>query len=153
MFSFPSRKDIPVSLGDLQSEMNNLFARLWHSGLSTKPFDGQEWAPLVDLYEEPDRFVVKAEIPGLDAAAIELSFADGELTLKGSKCDEFADEQAEATSVHRERRFGHFCRSVSIPGSILASEISAACHNGLLEIALPKKEDTRPRSIKIEVSE
>ena len=64
MIPIPSRKDLPASLSDLQAEMNNLIERLWHTGLTTRPLDGQEWAPSVDVLEEPDRFVVKAEVPG-----------------------------------------------------------------------------------------
>ena len=96
--------DIPVSLTDLQSEMNNVFQRLWHSGLSTKPFDGQEWAPAVDLFEEPDRFVIMAEVPGLEAADIDLSYAGSELTIKGVKTDADQEKGVPATAVRRERR-------------------------------------------------
>ncbi len=145
--------DIPVSLTDLQSEMNNVFQRLWHSGLSTKPFDGQEWAPAVDLVEEPDRFVIMAEVPGLDAGDIDLSYTGSELTIKGVKADADRAKEVPATAVRRERRFGQFSRRINIPGAIIPDQISASCRNGVLEINLAKKEDTRSRSIKIEMTE
>lgn len=149
---FPSRKDLPGSLSELQAEMNNLFQRLWHAGLSTGPLDGQEWAPPLDVVEEADRFVVQAEVPGLEAADIEVSFAEGVLTLKGHKSEELAEQEREGL-IRRERRFGQFARSVPVPGAVDASQITATCRNGLLQITLLKKEESRSRTIKIEVKQ
>jgi HSP20 family protein len=150
MFPIPSRKDLPGSLSELQAEMNNLFQRVWHAGLSTGPLDGQEWAPPLDLVEEADRFLVKAEVPGLEAGDIEVGFTEGILTLKGHKSEEY-QEVDRSGLVTRERRFGRFARSISVPGAVDASQISAACRNGLLVITLPKKEEARSKTIKIDV--
>ena len=151
MLPIPSRKDLPGSLTELQAEMNNLFQRLWHAGLSTGPLDGQEWAPPLDVVEEAERYVVKAEVPGLDVADIEVTYAHGALTIKGRKKEEFVEEGA--GMVRRERRFGQFARSVSVPGEVEASQISASCRQGVLEVTLPKKEGSRSKAVKIEVTE
>ena len=148
----PFRKDSQLSLRDVQDEMNNLFQKLWHAGLSTGPFDGQDWAPVVDVFEEDDRFMVRAEIPGLNAAGVELTYADGVLTVKGHKDQDFSDEQRKSLIQH-ERRFGTFSRCVSLPVTVDPSKMSATCHNGLLEVTLLKTEESRPKGIKIEVTE
>ncbi len=152
MAFIPFRKEGQISLRDFQDEVNGLFQRLWHTGLSTGPFDGQDWAPVVDVLEENDRFVVRVELPGLTAADIELTYADGALVIKGHKEVDYSEEQRK-TLVHHERRFGEFARSISLPVTVDAAKISATCHNGLLEIALLKTEESRPKAIKIEVAE
>ncbi len=150
MIPIPSRKDLPGSLSELQADVNNLFQRFWHGGVSTGPFDGQEWAPPVDVVEEPDRFVIRAEVPGLDAADIELSFADGVLTIKGQKVEDSVEE-GRGGLIRRERRFGQFARIVSLPAAVDASKITATCRNGLLQVSLLKREDSRSKTIKIDV--
>ena len=152
MSLIPFRKEGQVSLRDLQEEMNNLFARLWHTGLSTGPLDGQDWAPVLDVLEEEDRYVIRAEVPGLDAAGIELTYSGETLTIKGHKEVHYTDEQRKSLIRH-ERRFGAFSRSVSLPAAADPGKISATCHNGLLEISLPKTEESKPKAIKIAVAE
>lgn len=149
---FPFRKESHISLSDLQEEINNLFQRLWHAGVSTGPFDGQDWAPLVDVIEEPDRFIVRAEVPGLDAADIELTFSGGVLVLSGEKRSDCGEEKAKCL-LQRERRFGRFARNVSLPASADPAKISATCRKGLLEVTVAKTEESRPKAITIEVSE
>jgi HSP20 family protein len=149
---FPFRKEGQVSLSDLQEEMNNLFQRLWHSGLSTGPFDGQDWGPTVDVLEEADRFVVRAEVPGLDAADIELTYVAGALTLRGEKRADY-DEESASGMIRRERRYGRFCRDVPLPASADASKISASCHNGVLEVTVKKTAESQAKAIKIDVIE
>jgi len=149
-FPLPFRKEGPFGLRDLQDEINSMFAKLWHAGLSTGPFDGQDWAPVVDVFEEPDRFVVRAEVPGLDASEIELTFSGGTLTLRGHKAADYTEETAKGL-LRRERRFGSFARGIPLPANVDAAKVSATCRNGLLEITLPKTEESRPKPIKVEV--
>ena len=122
MIPIPSRKDLPSSLSELQADMNNLFQRFWHGGLSAGPFDGQEWAPPVDVVEDDNQFVVQAEVPGLDAADIDVSFSDGVLTIKGHKAEECTEEGGGGV-IRSERRFGQFARCVSLPGTVDASKM------------------------------
>ena len=151
MSLIPFRKEIQMSLRDLQEEINNLFARLWHTGLSTRPFDGQDWAPVADVLEEEDRYLVRAEVPGLTAADIELTYSGGTLVIKGHKDVDYTDDQRKSL-VHHERRFGAFSRSVSLPATVEPAKINATCHNGLLEVTLLKTEECRPKAIKVEVA-
>ncbi|HUU84807.1 MAG TPA: Hsp20/alpha crystallin family protein [Phycisphaerae bacterium] len=152
MSFIPFRREGQMSLRDLQEEMNGLLARLWHTGVSTGPFDGQDWAPVMDVLEEDDRYVIRAEIPGLDAGAVELTYSGGTLVIKGHKDAEYTDDQRKSL-IHHERRFGAFSRSVSLPAEADPTKVNATCHNGLLEITLLKKEASRPKTIKIQVAE
>ncbi len=140
------------SLGNLQEELNRMVERIWHAGVSTGPLNGQAWAPVVDLYEHADYFTLHAEIPGVDCNAVELSYIDHELTIRGEKTRPAAD--GEADKVHRrERRFGTFCRTVELPRGIEADKLSATCNDGVLEVMIPKSESSRPKAIKIDVAE
>ena len=148
----PFRKEGQFSLRDVQDEMNGMFDRLWHAGLSTGPFDGQEWAPVVDVIEETERFIVRAEVPGMEAADIEVAYSGGGLLLKGQKNSSYSEE-AVAGLIRHERRFGGFSRQIALPAEVEAAKISATCRNGLLEVSLPKTEASRPQAIKIQVAE
>lgn len=88
-------QDPQLSLGALQDEMNRMFDRVWHGGVSTRPFDGQPWAPAIDLYEHEDRYTVYAELPGVPVESVEVSYLANSLTLRGEKAR--PDKAAEGT--------------------------------------------------------
>ena len=148
----PFSKGFPMSIGDVQEEINRVFDRMWHAGISTAPLDGQKWAPAVDMIDEPTQFVVTAEVSGLSVEEIEVTFDDGELTLKGHKVAGRTAEEG-IIFLRRERRFGNFCRRIPIPERINAEAISARCTQGVLEVILPKKEIQQRKTVKIEVGE
>jgi len=152
MALIPFRREGQLSLSDLQDQMNVLLSRMWHGGVSTGPFDGQDWAPPLDVYEVADRYVVKAEVPGLRVENIDVTYDGRTLTIAGEKVVEPADEAVRAT-IRRERRFGGFRRSVELPGGVEAGGISAVCRNGVLEVSLPKEEKCRATTIRIDVGE
>jgi HSP20 family protein len=139
-------------LGELQEQMNALFNRFWHTGLSTRPLDGQDWAPAVDVREEPDCYVVTAEVPGLRVEDIEVTYSGNTLTLSGQKTDALGEEPGEGW-LFRERRFGQFSRSVSLPEGAKEDAISATCSMGVLTVKLPKLEESKPKVIHVNVEE
>lgn len=143
-------RESPFSLCSVQQEINHLIERLWHAGLSTRPFDGQEWAPAIDLEEYPEEFKLYAEIPGLGASAVEVTYLDGELTIRGEKAAQQSNPQR---VLRHERRFGTFCRTIELPHGVDADRLSARCQNGVLEITIPKSQAWRPKSVKIEVAD
>jgi len=150
MTFIPRGKGLQISITDLQEEMNRMFDRMWHGGISTAPLDGQEWAPAVDLIDEPSRYLLLAEVPGLGTEDIEVCYEQGELVLKGHK--PAGPSESERTAVlRRERRFGKFCRRLTIPEPFRADAITATCRSGVLEIALPKKAPAERQSIKIDL--
>jgi HSP20 family protein len=148
----PFGKGFQISLSDLQDEMNRMLDRMWHAGISTAPLDGQKWAPVVDILDEPSHYVLTAEVPGLNVDDIDVSYEGGEVVLKGHKSAERTDED-DIQWVRRERRFGNFCRRVAMPERIVVEAITAKCRNGLLEIILPKKELPERTSVRIDVEE
>ncbi len=142
-------QDPQLSLGALQDEMNRMFDRVWHGGVSTRPFDGQPWAPAVDLYEYEDRYTVYAELPGVCVESVEVSYLANSLTIRGEKSR--PEKVAEATpSLRSERRFGAFCRTVELPGGIDPDRASAKCASGVLEITIPKSATSRSKTIRVE---
>ncbi|HOR19001.1 MAG TPA: Hsp20/alpha crystallin family protein [Brevefilum sp.] len=102
----------------------------------------------MDMVENPDEFVVKANVAGIDADNIEITYTDNNLTIKGEVRDE--REDGEEGHYHlRERRFGTFSRTISLPGTVNVDKIRAETENGILQIHLPKKEEVKPRRIEI----
>jgi HSP20 family protein len=141
-----------VSLVDLQDEVNRMFDRMWHTGISTAPLDGQQWAPVLDLVDEPSRFVLTAEVPGLNVEDIEVCYEDGQLVLKGAKPAGYGEGER-PDFLRRERRFGNFRRCIPIPEAINVEALRAKCQHGVLEVVMPKKEPASRKTVRIEVSE
>ena len=105
------------------------------------------WTPRVDVREEASRFVILADLPGIDPADIEVQMDRNVLTLKGERKSEAQDEGAKFTRV--ERRHGRFERRFTLPESADAEGISASGKHGVLEISIPKKAESSPRRITI----
>ncbi|MEK6799332.1 MAG: Hsp20/alpha crystallin family protein [Planctomycetota bacterium] len=138
------------ALNTLQEEMNRMFERVWHGGISTPPFNGQAWAPAIDLHEFDDRFVLLAEAPGLSATDVEITHVGNVLTLRGEKRKPSEMEGAVAV-IRGERRYGVFCRSLELPAGADADRMSAKCQMGVIELTIPKSEASKPKSVKIAV--
>ena len=81
--AFRPFQDPQQIFGTLQDEMNRVFERVWHGGISTRPFDGQPWAPAIDLYEHDDRYVLYVEVPGVEGSTVDVSCVGNTLTLRG----------------------------------------------------------------------
>jgi len=143
-------QDPEFFINRLQDEMGRLVERVWHGGVSTRPFDGQEWAPAIDMYEHPERYVLYVEVPGVHPNEIDVSHAGSTLTLRGRK-EPTTETSEHVRPVRTERRFGSFCRTLDLPADVEASRLSARCTSGVLEISLPKTESSRPRSVRIDV--
>ena len=108
------------------------------------------WSPVVNVHETKDQFLVKAELPGLKQEEIEVSIEDDTLTLKGERKRE---TEVNENEYHRiERSYGTFQRSIVLPASVDASGVKASYKDGVLEIQLPKKEEAKPKAIKVEVA-
>lgn len=146
----PWPKDFPTSIGGLQNEVNHLMEKLWHAGISTGPFDGQDWAPRLDLFESEHAYVLYLELPGVSVEQLDLSCLGGALTIRGAKPPIDAEAQ-NLRPLRSERRFGAFHRTVNLPTDIDEDRIEATCKNGVIEITVPKSESSKARSIKVNV--
>jgi len=117
---------------------------LFHSdnGESTLGF-----TPAVDISEEEDHFLIKADLPGMSEKEIEVKVQDGVLLLSGKR-EEVREEKKEG-GYHRERRYGSFCRQFRLGSNVDPDAIAATYDSGVLSVKLPKKEETKPRQIPI----
>lgn len=141
-----------VSMEDLQREMNQFFDKLWHAGVRTGPLDGQDWSPSVDIVEEPDAVVLRAEVPGCSVHDIEVTLGDGELMIRGEKHPD-DDAGGSVRRIRCERRFGKFSRSIELPCAVREADISASVRNGVLRIVLPKEDSAKAKSVRINVAD
>jgi len=110
-----------------------------------------EWAPMVDIKEEADKFVLHADLPGVKPEEIDVSMENGVLTIKGEKQTEAKTEKEGYKRV--ERTFGSFYRRFSLPDTANPDAISAASKHGVLEITIPKRESVQPKKISVTASE
>lgn len=110
-----------------------------------------QWAPRVDIKEEDQRFVIYADVPGMDPADIEVSMEKGILTIKGERTTEKNEQNGRFTRV--ERAHGSFHRRFALPDSADADNISATGKHGVLEIVIPKKAEKAARRITINTAQ
>lgn len=108
------------------------------------------WAPALDLEEDKENFIVKAELPGVDKKEVSVSLQDGCLSITGERKSESKKEDAE--TLHTERYFGRFQRTVSLPAAVAADKVKAQYKDGVLTITLPKSEEAKPKQIDVSVS-
>ena len=106
------------------------------------------WAPRVDITEEPQRFVIHADIPGVDSKDIEIHMDKGVLSIRGERVQETKDEDSKFTRV--ERQHCVFYRRFALPDSADAEGITAKGKHGVLEIVIPKRPESTPRRIAVQ---
>jgi len=134
-------------LRSLQDEMNRLFMTSVPRGFGQEDLASGGWSPSVDIYETESEIVLEAELPGMNREDFEVSIENNVITLKGERNFEKKDE---GDNYHRvERAYGSFSRSFSLPRSVSADSTSADFKNGILRVALPKKEEAKARKIQV----
>ncbi|KAF1700694.1 Hsp20/alpha crystallin family protein [Pseudoxanthomonas suwonensis] len=133
---------------NLQEEFKQVFERFFGDTLADQSdVVTSQWAPRVDIREESDRFVILADIPGVDPKDIEVQMDRGMLTLKGERASEQKEENERYT--RRERQWGSFYRRFALPDSADPDGITATGRNGVLRIDIPKRPETTPRRIEV----
>ena len=108
------------------------------------------WTPRVDVKEEENRFVIHADVPGVDPKDIEITLEDGVLTLKGERKSETQSEQDGWTRV--ERVAGSFSRRFTLPETVDAEGVAAKGEHGVLEIVIPKQAKLQPKRITVKAA-
>ncbi len=131
----------------LQERMNRLFEDAGRGWRGEEPVATTTWSPAVDIFETDEEIVVKAELPGIDRKDISVSLENNVLSLKGER--RFEKETRDENYHRIERAYGSFSRSFSIPGLVDSDKIHAEYKDGILKIILPKKEQAKPKQIKI----
>ncbi|HEB93595.1 MAG TPA: Hsp20/alpha crystallin family protein [Gammaproteobacteria bacterium] len=135
-------------LQQLQREMNSLFDNRLPAEGENGNIVTSDWAPAVDIKEEDDRFLVLADIPGVDPEDIEVNMENGILSIKGERKSEHTEEKEGYKRV--ERAYGAFHRRFTLPESADPEGIKAKSRHGSLEIVIPKREAVQPRRISVE---
>lgn len=107
------------------------------------------WAPPVDIYEDAEGITLRAELPEVDPNAVDLRVENGTLTLKGERK---LDREEKKENYRRiERFYGTFSRSFSLPPTVDTEKVRAEYKQGVLSVFLPRREETKPRQIRVKV--
>jgi len=107
-----------------------------------------DWVPAVDIKEDKDSFIIKADLPGIDPKDIEVHAEGGMLTIRGERESEKKEERTGYKRI--ERSYGSFFRRFTLPDTADTDKITAKGNNGVLEIRIPKHEKLQPRKITVE---
>jgi len=136
-------------LSDLRDEIDRLFeAPLAELARSSNLLSG--WTPALDVYEQKENFILKAELPGMRKEDITVSLHDGSVSISGERK---SDTKHEDSEVYRaERFFGRFQRTVTLPAPVAADKVKAQYKDGVLTVTLPKTEEAKPKQIDVSVS-
>ena len=132
-------------LARLHGEMDDLFDGFFR-GLD-RPFAGYKAWPVIDVAEEEDAIIVRAEVPGCKADDINISVHGNVLTISGEK--KLSEEKKEKGYYHVESLYGSFRREITLPTDVNQGKVDASCKDGVLSIALPKAEKAKAIKVKI----
>ena len=108
------------------------------------------WSPAVDIYETENELVVKADLPDVAEKDIDVRVENNLLTIRGER--KFEKSVSEGNYLRVERSYGAFSRSFSLPNTVNAEAIHAEYKNGVLTVTMPKREESKPRQVKVSVS-
>jgi HSP20 family protein len=132
----------------LQDQVNRIFNETVRSQGDESALTA--WAPSVDIYETPNELVVKADLPEVDEKDIDIRVENNLLTIRGER--KFDKSVTEDNYLRIERTYGTFSRSFSLPNTVNAETIRAEYKNGVLTVNLPKREESKPRQVKVNVT-
>jgi HSP20 family protein len=140
----------PLSeLTSVRGEINRLFSsKFGNLTRGTEFFNG--WTPALDLYEDKENFIVKAELPGMKREDIDVSFQDGTLVISGERKHE--EKSGDSEAYRSERYFGRFHRTLALPKPVRSEKANATYKDGVLTVVLPKSEEAKPKQIQVNVS-
>ena len=145
-----------TGLGGWERDMDRMLEDFF--GRRMRPWWPERWArsdemevkaPTVDLFEEKDDIVVKAELPGIEKNNIEVNLTDHTLTIKGEKKKE--EEVKEENYYRAERSYGSFLRTLDLPKDVHADKVKASFKDGILEVRMPKTEEAKAKEVKVKI--
>jgi len=129
---------------DFESVFDSFFNFPWHRSVNG------DFVPRIDITEDKNQMVLKAELPGMNKEDIKVVFEDGVLTISGEKMNKVESE--DTTQVWSEMCSGAFSRSLTLPDYVEPDKIKADYSNGLLVLTLPKAEKAKPKEIEVKVN-
>src|SRR5438477_11511498 len=131
----------------LQDQINRLFNETFDR--SGEDSSLSAWAPAVDIYETENELAVKADLPDVNPKDLDIRVENNILTIRGER--KFEKKVNEENYLRVERAYGSFSRSFSLANSVKSEAIKADYHNGVLTLSLPKREEAKPKQIKVNV--
>lgn len=134
-------------LEDLERRFEDVFGRSYLPSIWWRSPEERGWMPAIDVFEKGDKFVVKAELPGMKEEDIDVSVVGDTLTIKGEKKTE--TEVKEEDYYRCERSYGSFFRSIPLPSTVDADKIEANYEGGVLEVSLPKAAEVKPKKVTV----
>lgn len=132
----------------MQREMERLFTATtpWSGGYHTPTFHSRVYPPL-NIYNDGESFIVRAEVPGVDPKSLDIEVTGDTLTLRGERV---LPELEEGAAYHRrERDSGQFRRSLTLPEKVNSAKVLATCQDGILEVRMPHAEESKARKISV----
>jgi HSP20 family protein len=142
-----TRYDPWRTMDDWRQEVDRMFHPLLQRGDDTSRVVGGEWAPAVDIKEEDNRYVIRADIPGVKPDDIEVTMENGVLTIRGERKFEETEERENFKRI--ERSHGVFYRRFSLPDNTDAEAVQASGKDGVIEIIIPKTTEKQPKRIEV----
>jgi HSP20 family protein len=137
-----------INVSGLQEHLNRLF----EDGLQGSGDNSTltTWAPAVDIYETENELVIKADLPEIDEKELDVRIENNTLTIRGER--KFEQKVKEGSYLRTERTYGSFSRSFSLPNTVNTESIKAEYKNGVLTVELPKRAESKPRQVKVNVT-
>ena len=149
MTLLPKRKNRDEEREDLFPELSGPFFRDFWRGLDLLPWQEGHLTPSIDVAETDNGIVVTAELPGVRPDEVEVTVEGDMLSIHGEKREE---KEEKRKGVHRvERRYGSFARTIHLPSSVDPEQVKAHSKHGVLTIEIPKREDSKPKKIQVNV--
>jgi HSP20 family protein len=134
----------------LQDRVNRLFRETYsNEGAREESLTTSSFAPAVDVYEDEHTVTLKIEVPGIDEKDIDIRLENNTLTVHGER--KIAKEEKEENYRRVERQYGSFTRNFTLPTTVDSEKVSATYDKGVLNIALPKKAEAKPKQIKVNI--
>jgi len=135
-------------LEEMERRFEDVFGRPFLPAVWRRiPMVEMGWAPAIEVFEKEDKFVVKAELPGMREEDIDVSVVGDTLTIKGERKAE--SEVKEEDYYCCERSYGSFSRSIALPSSVDAKKIEAGYEDGVLEVSLPKAPEVKAKKVAV----
>jgi HSP20 family protein len=140
----------PFQASSLHDQLNRMFTDLLDRSTSRES-NLTTWAPAADIYETEHHLVVKVDLPDVNPKELDIRVENNLLTIRGER--KFESKVSESNYLRVERSYGSFARSFALANTVNAEAIQADYHNGVLALTIPKREEAKPKQIKVNVAE
>lgn len=137
------------AVASLQDSINRLFSDSFSRTLMNDDYVLSAWKPVVDIFDKNDAIIIHAELPGVTKDNVSIEIKENILTLKGERVEN--KEIKEDKYFRKERSFGSFQRSFTLPSTISHENIKATFKDGVLEVEIPKPDEKKPKMVQINI--